>query len=242
MNKVKVFSIINIIIAFLFFGVLISRSYQEIDVANGGAITGDVKFIGKPEALPPLKVTKDNNVCGSQKPSEELIVSKSGGVKNTIITIEKIEKGKKIPKEEASITNQNCQYIPHVQAMVAGNFLNIINSDPILHNTHGYLNQTETTFNLALPIKDQKIKKKIKKIGIMNIMCDAGHTWMSAYIAVTENPYYAVTGDNGTFEIADIPAGKYQLKAWHEKLGTQVAEVTVTEKGKAKVVFDKLKK
>ena len=242
MNKVKVFSIINIIIAFLFFGVSISRSYQEIDVANGGAITGDVKFIGKPEALPQLKVTKDNNVCGSQKPSEELIVSKSGGVKNTVITIEKIEKGKKIPKEEASIANQNCQYIPHVQAMVAGNFLNIINSDPILHNTHGYLNQTETAFNLALPIKDQKIKKKIKKIGIMNITCDAGHTWMSAYIAVTENPYYAVTGDNGTFEIADIPAGKYQLKAWHEKLGTQVVEVTVTEKGKAKVVFDKLKK
>ena len=76
----------------------------------------------------------------------------------------------------------------------------------------------------------------------MNIKCDAGHTWMSAYIVVTENPYYAVTNDNGIFEIKDIPAGKYQLKAWHEKLGTQIAEVTVTEKGTAKVVFDKLKK
>ena len=241
MNKVKIFSIISIVTTLLFLGISVSYSYQETDVKDGGTIAGEVKFAGKGDTAS-LPVTKDNNVCGSQKPSEELIVSKSGGVKNAVVLIEKIEKGKKISKEDASINNQSCQYIPHVQAMVAVSSINIINSDPILHNTHGYLNQTETAFNLALPMKDQKIKKKVKKPGIMNIKCDAGHTWMSAYIVVTENPYYAVTNDNGIFEIKDIPAGKYQLKAWHEKLGTQIAEVTVTEKGTAKVVFDKLKK
>jgi len=238
----KFISIACIAMAILFSAASVSLAYQEMDVTNGGTIIGEVKFTGKHEALAPLKVTKDNNVCGSQKPSEELIVSKNGAVKNAVITIEKIDKGKKIPKVDATIANQNCQFVPHVQAIVAGSSIDIINSDPILHNTHGYLNQTETVFNLALPMKDQKIKKKVKKPGIINVKCDAGHTWMSAYVVVTENPYYAVTSDNGTFEIADIPAGKYQLKAWHEKLGTQIVDVTVTEKAKTKVIFDKLKK
>lgn len=238
----KFVSIVCVVVAVLFLGFSVSlAAYQEIDVKDGGTIAGEVKFAGKGDTSL-IQVTKDNNVCGSQKPSEELIVSKNAGVKNAVVTIEKIDKGKKIPKDESSITNHTCQYIPHVQAMVAGNSLDIINSDSILHNTHGYLNQTETVFNLALPMKDQKIKKKIKKPGIMNVRCDAGHTWMSAYVVVADNPYYAVTSDNGSFEIKDVPAGKYQLKAWHEKLGTQTAEVTVAANGTAKVVFDKLSK
>ncbi len=60
--------------------------------------------------------------------------------------------------------------------------------------------------------------------------CDAGHTWMSAYIWVSKHPYYAVTDKSGKFEIADVPPGTYKLKAWHEALGTVEQTVTVAPK------------
>jgi hypothetical protein len=170
-----------------------------------------------------------------------MIVSDNGGVKNAVLMIEKIEKGKKIPRKKSSLDNKDCLFNPHVQAMAKGNYLVIMNSDPILHNSHAYLNKTKTLFNLAMPFQGQKIKKKMRKPGIINVACDAGHTWMSAYVIVVAHPYFAVTDENGAFEIPDIPPGKYQLKAWHEKLGTQILEVMVAENGKIKVLFDKLK-
>ena len=217
-------------------------AYEEVDVLNGGSIAGYVKFTGKTGLVTPLDVIKDNNFCGKEKANEGLIVSEKGAVENVVITIENIDKGKMIQKDDFQLANKDCVYVPHIQAMVADKYLEISNEDPILHNTHGYLDGSKTVFNIALPMNDQKIRKKIKTPGIINVTCDAGHTWMSAYIVVTDNPYFAVTGENGNFEISDIPPGKYQLKAWHETLGTQLVDVIVIENGKANVLFEKLQK
>ncbi len=241
MNRLNFFGIVYGSIIFLVLAIPNSEAYQGIEVPNGGTITGEVKFTGKLGVPASLKVTSDNSYCGTQKPNEALIVSKNGGVKNAVLMIEKIEKGKKIPKKKATVDNRDCLFVPHVQAMTKRNYLVMINSDPILHNTHGYLNGKRTVFNLAMPLQGQKIKKRMRKPGIINIACDAGHTWMSAYIVVVAHPYFAVSDENGAFEITDLPPGKYRLKAWHEKLGTQIVEVTVPEKGKVKAVFDKLK-
>jgi hypothetical protein len=238
MNRLSLVSMVSGLIVLLFLTIPNSEAYQEIEVPNGGTITGEVKFTGKLEVSVPLEVTKDVSFCGTQKPSEVLVVSKNGRVKNAVITIENVEKGKKISRENSHVDNKDCVFVPHVQAMSKGNYLEIINSDPILHNTHGYLNKTRTIFNLGLPFQNQKVKKRMRRPGIINLECDVGHTWMSAYIVVVDHPYFAVTDESGAFEISEIPPGKYQLKAWHEKLGTQIIEVTVTEKGKTKAVFD----
>jgi hypothetical protein len=124
-----------------------------------------------------------------------------------------------------------------VQAVSTGTKIEIRNSDPILHNTHSYLEGTRTLFNLALPLQGQKIKRKMKKPGLVNLKCDAGHTWMSAYIVVRDDPYFAVTDEKGEFSISDIPPGTYQLKAWHETLGTQEKEITIEPNGKTSVGF-----
>ena len=150
--------------------------------------------------------------------------------------------GKKVEAGPAEIDNKNCTFVPHVQAAMKGSKLTVANTDPILHNTHAYINKTETVFNLALPLQNQKIPKTSKKPGIIDIKCDAGHTWMSAYIVVTENPYFAVTDEKGHFSIKDIPSGTYKVRTWHEELGTQEKEVTITAKGEAKITFDKLSK
>jgi len=235
-------SISMIALAFLLICSPMLWAYEEVDVLNGGSIAGQVKFTGKTETLVPLNVIKDNNFCGNEKTNEELIVSEKGAVKNVVVTIENIEKGKKIQTGDSGLANKDCVYVPHVQAMVAGTYLDISNADPILHNTHGYLNGVKTVFNIALPMRNQNVRKKIKNPGLINVSCDAGHKWMSAYIAVVDNPYFAVTDENGNFEISNIPSGKYQLKAWHETLGTQIIDVNVKENGKVNILFDKLQK
>ena len=202
--------------------------YQAVEVTDGGKITGKVMFKGTAPEVKMIAVTKNPEFCGKTKPDPQYVISGNNEIKNVVVTLEGIEKGKKAaPVKGASLDNKDCVFVPHVQAVTKGTMLTIVNSDPILHNTHGYMKKTRTAFNLALPTQDQKIKKKLKRPAMYNSKCDAGHTWMSAYIYVSAHPYYAVTDKSGKFEIADVPPGTYTLKAWHEALGTMEQTVTV---------------
>lgn len=219
----------------------VSRAYEEVEVSNGGTIVGEVLFTGQVPPQGTLAVTKNQEFCGESKPDESLVVGPNKGVKNAIVWIDDITKGKKIDKTAtASLDNNGCRFIPHVQAVNVGTVLEIRNSDPILHNTHSFL-KGSTVFNLALPLKGQKVRKPLRRPGLIDVKCDAGHTWMSAYILVAENPYFAVSNDAGKFEIKDVPAGIYKLKAWHEKLGSEIAEVEVEAGKKSQVSFSNLK-
>ncbi len=205
-------------------------AYQVIEVTDGGKITGVVTFKGKAPKVKMLAIVKDADYCGKTTPDPRFEIS-GNKIMNVVVTLEGIEKGKKaLPVEGAVLDNLDCVYEPHVQAVTKGTILTIVNSDPVLHNTHSYSGGTRTAFNLALPTKDQKIKKRLKRPGMYSNKCDAGHTWMTAYIWVSKHPYYAVTDKTGKFEIADVPPGTYKLKAWHEALGTVEQTVTVAPK------------
>ncbi len=214
-------------------------AYESIEVSDGGAISGEVKFTGEIPEIKQLAIVKNEEHCSTSVPSDELLISADKGIKYVVITIEDITQGKAINTTALSeLDNNNCRFVPHVQAAAVGTKIQIINSDPILHNTHSYLDGAKTLFNLALPLQGQKIKRKLKKPGIVSVKCDAGHTWMSAYIVVSENPYFAVTDESGAFAIEDIPPGTYTLKAWHETLGTQVTEVTIKPNENTPVSFN----
>lgn len=207
-------------------------AYEETDVAQGGSISGVARYSGEAPAPQPIKVDKDVEYCGKKpKMTEDLLVSKAKELKNAVVYIEKIEKGKKIGEEKVVLENKDCRYEPHVQAATVGATIEVVNSDPVLHNTHTLLNKTDTVFNVALPTQGQRIPKKLKKAGVINTMCDAGHHWMAAYIVVVDNPYHAVSDASGKFSIKDVPPGQYKLTVWHEKLGTKSVDVTV-EAGK----------
>lgn len=205
--------------------------YEVASVTDGGSVKGFVKFAGTLPKLPPVPVKKNQDVCGSSKPAEALVVGPNQGVRSAVVMVEGVLKGKKAEKE-VIIDNAKCVFTPHVAAVMAGGKIKIKNSDDILHNTHGFLKRA-TIFNVALPRQHQEIDitQKLRRTGVVEILCDA-HTHMRAWLLVHDNPYVAVTDENGNFTIDEIPAGKYKITMWHESW---------TEKGRDKdgrVVYD----
>jgi len=231
---------------------VLAGAYVESPVADGGVLVGRVRFAGEPVKGEPLPVRKNTDVCGDTKPFQALVVGPNKGVRNTVIYLEGVERGKK--PADFELDNAKCLFVPHVSAVMAGARVRIKNGDPILHNTHGFHDRV-TVFNVALPNKDQlvDITQRIKKPGVIDVQCDA-HTHMRAWIVVRDNPYFAVSDDEGRFRIGEIPPGRYRVVAWHEgwvvtgkdkdgrplhdppRLLTQ--EITIPPKGEATLDFD----
>lgn len=215
-----------------------SGGYQGLDsVADGGKITGTVSYAGK-EADSKIKVSKDKEVCcvgctGDEKPANALL-AKGGKLSNAIVYLDGITKGKKLDPKPVSIDNKGCMFDPHVAIGYSGSDVVVTNSDSVLHNTHLVAQEgSKDLFNIALPKQGQTITKKLKRPGVIAVSCDA-HDWMHAYIFSATHPYVAVTGADGAFSFTDVPAGKYTLKVWHERLGKKETAVEVAAKGEAK--------
>jgi plastocyanin/uncharacterized protein YceK len=215
-------------------------AYEAVDVAGGGSISGTVRFSGSKPKLEKRPVTKSPEICGhGSKPSEEVILGAAGALQNVVVRLEGIKRGKKIETASPAVLDQiKCDYVPHVQSITAGTTLEIRNSDDLLHNVHGKLDGKATVFNLAMPLKDQRIPKQLAKPGIIALQCDAAHTWMRGYVVVAENPYHATTDGAGSFLLKDVPPGNYKLKAWHEKFGDLEQDVTVNSGAETRIIFE----
>ena len=210
-------------------------AYEAITVTNGGTISGKISFNGALPANPTLDITKDKEVCGTGIKADYYVGS-GGGLGNVVVAIEKIDKGKAYNKKEIiAFDNKKCMFVPHVTTAVKGQKLGINNSDPVLHNTHLYHGaKLKTLYNIALPLQNKVIKKKIRKPGVVTVKCDA-HEWMLSYVYVFKHPYSTVSAANGSFAIKDVPPGNYKVKIWHEKLGEVTKDVTVAAGGTAKL-------
>lgn len=218
-----------------------SPAYEEIRVRGGGAVAGVVRAPGPATKPKHLKVFRDHGTCGKRVPDESLIRSSSGALENAVVSIEGIRRGKPIDRDRRlRLHNVDCRFHPHVLAVAVGQKIEIVNSDPILHNTHAKMDGRSTLFKIALPVQNNKIAKTIERPGMISLQCDAGHPWASGYIAAFEHPYFAVTDSAGLFRIGRIPPGTYVLKAWHEKLGEQTMRVEIQANQEAQVSFDKL--
>jgi hypothetical protein len=192
-----------------------ARAYEVVAVADGGTLSGIVRFAGTPPTLPPLPVNKNRDVCGEQKEPEALVLGPDRGVRGSVILIEGVARGKKATTDVV-LDNHRCVFVHHVTATMTGERTRVKNSDPILHNTHGFLGKP-TVFNLALPNRDQMIDitKRLTKPGVVRVVCDA-HPHMTAWMIVHDSPYYAVTDERGAYKIDGIPAGTYKVTMWHE--------------------------
>ncbi len=195
--------------------------------AAGGAISGSVAFKGEAPAPKKLKITKDKKACDKRPKFDSSLVVKDGKLANVIVYIAEVKGGKALEKKAATLDQNGCEYQPHVLAVAAGADLTILNPDKVLHNIHTY-SKTNKPMNRAQPKFKKKLKVKFDKPEIMEVKCDV-HGWMAGWIFVAGNPYYSITGDDGAFSLTDVPAGKYQVQIWHEKLGTQTKEVEVKD-------------
>ena len=198
----------------------------------GGSITGTITFEGKAPKMKPLKLDADPICVANSEiaPKKEwLILDENKGVKNALIFItEGLNIDYSPPEEPVVIDQKGCIYSPHVVGIMAGQQLDILNNDGTLHNIHA-LPKVNKEFNKAQPRSKKKLSVKFEKPEApFKIKCDV-HPWMGAYIGVFDHPCFAVSGDDGTYIISDLKPGEYVIEAWHEKLGSQTANVTVSD-------------
>lgn len=210
-------------------------AYQEAAVTDGGSIKGKVVYKGD---VPTRTVvpTKDKEVCGGVREEPEVIVDANGGVGDAIVLIKEVASGKAWPAAPTPVLeNKGCIFHPGIQAIPVGK-LNILNSDPVLHNTAGYYGR-RNAFNVALPNQGQTVEVDVKRAGQVRVECDA-HGWMLGWLYAVENPYYALTTADGSFEITDVPPGDYVLVANQAYTGPVEIPVKVTAGAAAEVPIE----
>ncbi len=203
-------------------------------------VTGKVKLEGK---APELKEIDMSGVAECKAAhadpvyEESVVADDAGNLANVVVYIKADDPaslGGEVPTEPAVLDQKGCMYQPHVIAMMAGQELQVKNSDPFLHNVHS-LAQTNPAFNFGQPNVDPGKKVEPPKTAEnIKVKCDV-HPWMNAYIIVLEHPFFGVSKEDGSFTIKGTPPdGDYTLQAWHESLGTQEVQVSVKD-GKAEL-------
>ena len=196
-----------------------AQDYQVISVSNGGTIAGTVKWSGPVPHLATAVINKDPQVCDPDshktRDLERLVIGGQGGVANTVVFIKNISRGKAmdLPAERRFLDQKHCQYEPHILLVPVGATLEMKSSDATLHTIHM---EGAATYNLPFPFPNQVISRSMPSAGLVDMKCNGGHTWMNAEMFVVPHPYYAVTDENGRFELTDVPAGEYEIEAWHE--------------------------
>ena len=213
---------------------------MRVDAAKAGTLTGRVLFDGPAPANPPIKMTADP-ACLKANPNGaifETFTVKDGGLDNVFVYV-KDGLGNyyfDVPTESLKLDQQGCRYSPHVFGIRVGQPLEIVNSDPTLHNVHA-LAQSNPEFNFPQQIQGMKNQKTFTAREVMvKFKCDV-HGWMNAYAGVLDHPYFAVTTNGGRFELKNLPAGTYTIEAWHERLGVRSEKITIGEKETKDVSF-----
>ena len=207
---------------------LAGLAYGWATPALAGEVEGVALLEGPPPLTAPLPVTKDHAACGQEVEDESVRVA-GGRLANVAVVL----KGAPPPSPvKVTLDQRRCRFVPHVLVAPVGSTLDIVNGDPVLHNVHGWAG-LRSRFNEPMPAQNMRVPAKLDRAGLIQVRCDV-HAWMSAYVVVADGPA-ALSGEDGTFTLRDVPPGTYTLTAWHERLGERSAEVTVTDGAKASV-------
>ncbi len=196
-------------------------------VAHAGSVKGTVLFEGEPPEQPTVKRDADPK-CGKDRPDEAVVVTK-GKLRDVVVRIQNGTTGSHdAPKDPVVIDQRDCTYVPRVAGIVAGQKVVVKNSDGTFHNVWGRL-AGKDLFNKPQGPKAADLTldpSAAKPGGVVELKCGV-HGWMQGYIAVQDSPYFAVTDEQGRFEIKDLPVGTYTLEAWHPTLGTKSLQIVI---------------
>ena len=216
---------------------LVAMSLLPSAAFAASTVTGTVTFDGKPPALKPLTMDADP-ACAKKHtapvPSEMLVLGSGNTMGNILVFVSKgLPAGKTfpVPKTPVTLDQNGCVYKPHVMGIMVGQTYRILNSDGILHNIHT-LPKVNPSFNKGMPASLKEATTVFNKPeDVFHIKCDV-HPWMSAWIAVFTHPFFSATATDGKFTITGLDPGTYEITAWHERLGTKTASVTVAANDK----------
>jgi hypothetical protein len=212
------------------------------DEANAGSITGKVSFAGDKPVMKNLSMDA-TPACArahtTPQKSQEVVVNDNGTLKNVFVWVKAglPDKQWSPPGGAAKLEQKGCMYEPHVLGVMTAQEIEIINDDPTNHNIHP-LPKVNQEWNESQPPKgDAKKKSFARQEVLIPVKCNV-HPWMRAYIGVVGHPFFAVTGDDGTFTIKGLPPGTYTLEAIQEKFGSKEMQVTVGAKEAKTADFD----
>jgi plastocyanin len=217
------------------------KAPTAIDQSTVGTISGKVSYTGeKPKAKVIHMDTEPACVAANSAPvyTQELEVNPNNTLKDVFVSVTDGLNNYTfaVPTTPAQLDQRGCTYHPHVLGVMAGQALQVLNSDNTTHNIHP-MPKENPEWNTSMPPKATPLDKKFNRPETMiPVKCNV-HPWMKAYIGVVKNPFFSVTGDDGSFEIKGLPPGDYTLSAWQEKLGIQTSKVTVGPKETKTVDF-----
>ncbi|MBI1872903.1 MAG: hypothetical protein HYS05_03315 [Acidobacteria bacterium] len=204
---------------------------MKVDESKAGNVRGKVVLDGQAPKADAIKMNADP-VCLKEAKSDnqtEFFVVGDGGALQNVFVYVKDGLGNYVfdtPTQPVVIDQKGCRYHPHVFGIRVGQPLEILNSDPTLHNIHA-VPKTNAEFNTGQPIQGMKTTHTFTTPEVMvPFKCDV-HGWMNANLGVMTHPYFAVSDKGGAFELKTLPAGTYTIEAWHEKLGPQTQSVTI---------------
>jgi hypothetical protein len=205
---------------------------KKVDPATAGTISGTIKWEGAQPTKEKIDISGNAECVRVQKDTiydEKLVVNPNNTVRFAFVTIDCSDVYEP-PAEPITMDQVGCHYIPHVFALVSGQKLNIKSSDPLLHNVH-YIptNDANEEKNIAMPAPTTKNAVFVGPDKV-KFKCEV-HPWMGAWCYVQTHPFFAISGEDGTYTIKNVPPGTYKLVLKHESLGEQTASVTV-ETGK----------
>ncbi len=242
--------IISILLLFiLFISVPPVGAYQEIEVKNGGTIQGKAFLTGN---MPPPRVYHlilfpNIDMCSEVDTDDELNrvlldfkISEDNGLKDVMILLEKVEAGKPFNKKPLLIDAINCKFLPDVNAVRQGEVFKVNNKDAVMHNSQVYQKERgKIILNIPIPaeeVSDGAVHFQ-KNYKIYQMICGM-HEFMQTWGYRVQNPYYSITGREGSFKIDNIPPGDYILHAWHYLMDTQTRKIHLTENSVIDLKFE----
>jgi plastocyanin len=208
-------------------------------VENAGRINGMVNFAGTPPANAAIDMSEEATCAQkhTDPPTAETVIANNGKLQNVFVYVKEGLSGSFSPPSQAvEIDQDGCVYMPHVTGVMTGQQLVFRNSDGILHNIKATPSE-QPGFNISQPNNMTSTRTLRAQEVMVPVQCDV-HGWMEAYVGVVDHPYFAVSGEDGSFTIENLPPGTYTVEAWHEKYGTQTQQVTVGANETVDLAFD----
>jgi plastocyanin len=219
-------------------------AYATAAATAGGTITGKIKFTGTAPRNPAIDMSEEA-ACKAKyttTPTEENVVAgPANALANVFVYVSAgVPAGQSYPAPATAVVldQSGCRYHPHVFGVQAGQPVEIRNSDPLLHNIKSVAKKNRP-FNISQPTAGMKTPRTFTTPEVMvNLQCNV-HGWMHSFVGVRPDPFFGVSGPDGSFSITGLPPGTYTIEAWHEKFGTQTATVTIvgTETKTANLTF-----
>lgn len=207
---------------------------------GSAAIAGRVVFEGAPAPRKPVRMSGEASCHKPGDPealSEDLLVASDGGVRNAWVRVVS-GLGDRVfapPSQPVEVDQAGCVFLPHVVVAQTNQVILFKNSDPVVHNVRS-MAQSNATFNISLSGRGRSARRFFSKPEAVRIKCDL-HAWMGGYVLVHENPFQAVSGEDGAFSLAGLPAGTYEVEAWHETLGASRQSVTLADGERKELTF-----